>query len=155
MQGFEITEYCNKLPYLNKHFLGIFSINTLPKTIKRNSFLICNTDTSNGLGKHWLCFSKTSSNCIECFDSLGINEHKKDLLNTYCKFKNALKIEFNETQFQDSNSSTCGLFVIYFAIQRFHNLDLEFDELLEEIFVLKTEKNEIRVKTFLNEFLED
>lgn len=155
MQGFEITEYFENLPYLKKHFLGVFSINTLPKRFKKNSFLICNTDTSNGVGKHWICFSKTSSNCIECFDSLGINELKKNLLNTYCDFKNVLKIEFNETQFQDNNSSTCGLFAIYFAIQRFHNLELEFDELLEEIFDVKTEKNEVIVKTFLDELIEN
>jgi hypothetical protein len=155
MQGHEIIQYFTKLRHLNKHFLGIFSINTIPKRIKINSFFICNTDTSNGVGKHWLCFAKLSSNCIECFDSLGINEEKKQLLIDYCDFKNISKILFNETQFQDKSSNTCGFFAIYFAIQRFHNLDLDFHDLLEEIFDIKTEKNELIVKQFLEDLFED
>jgi hypothetical protein len=155
MQGFEITEYFEKLPFLRKYFVGIFSINTIPKIIKKNSFLICNTDTSNGIGKHWICFTKVSTDCIECFDSLGINEEKKQLLKSYCDFKNVSKIQFNETQFQDNGSSTCGLFAIYFAVQRFYNLDLHFDELLEEIFVNETEKNELIVKEFLEDLFQD
>jgi hypothetical protein len=154
MQGFEIVEYFDKLPYLKKHFEGIFSINTLPKKVKKDSFLICNTDKSSGLGKHWICFLRTSQNYVECFDSLGVNEEKKKLLSDYCKFQNIFKIKYNENQFQDNNSSTCGLFVIYFIIQRFHNLDLNFDELLEDIFEVRTEENEQIVTKFLKDNFE-
>jgi len=38
------------------HFDGVFSIDTLPE---RPRLLVCNTDTSDGPGRHWVCI------CIE------------------------------------------------------------------------------------------
>ena len=134
MQGSELITYLNKFENLKNHFDGIYAINTLPKTIKLRHFCICNTDQSSGLGEHWFCFLRNSISSIECFDSLGINEEKKQILIENCKFRNIKEIEFNETQFQSNSSNSCGLFAIYFLIERMHNLDLTFDELLEEIF---------------------
>ncbi len=155
MQGSELSNTINEFKSLQKNFLGVFSIDTLPRSMKLKTFCFCNTDISNGSGKHWLCFVKSSKKCIECFDSLGIDDNKKKLLKDNCKFSNVSEIDFNETQFQDTSSSTCGLFVIYFAVHRMHNLDLEFDEILEEIFTLNPLDNEKRVKEFYENFSYD
>jgi hypothetical protein len=117
MQGSEFEIYFEKFPELKKHFLGVFSIDTLPKKIKNRTFCICNTDVHNGLGKHWICFLKSDKSTIECFDSLGISADKKELLLKFCKF-NAKHLHFNLTQFQENDSSTCGLFCIYFVLER-------------------------------------
>jgi hypothetical protein len=117
MQGHEFHQYFEKFPELKKNFCGIFSIDTLPKHMKYRTFCICNTDTHNGTGKHWISFIKTEKSNIECFDSLGISSEKKELLLTHCHFK-AKHLRFNLNQFQKSDSITCGLFCIYFVIER-------------------------------------
>jgi hypothetical protein len=62
---------------------------------------------------------------------------------------------YNESQFQNIDSNTCGLFVLYFAIQRMHNLDLNFEEILEEIFDKDLLKNEQTVKTFCEQIMSE
>ncbi len=147
MQGSEIKTIFTNVPLIKNHFKGIFSIDTLPKLLKKRTFLICNTAEHNKQGEHWFCICRTDSQ-IEVFDSLGINSNKRDLLLRFCKFKNTNGLIVNETQFQSSLTSTCGLFVIYFAIQRFHNLDMGFNTLLYEIFTKNLSNNEDIVKTF-------
>ena len=58
------------------------------------------------------------------------------------------KLIYNEGSFQDANSDTCGKFVLYFAIERMHNLDLTFEEFLEDLFEINNLKNEEKVKKF-------
>jgi hypothetical protein len=117
MQGLEFQHYFDKFPELRKYFFGVFSIDTLPKRLKNRTFCICNTDTQIGLGKHWICFIKIDKSNVECFDSLGVSGDKKTLLLKHCHF-NAKHMNFNVTQFQKSDSNTCGLFCIYFLIER-------------------------------------
>jgi len=85
---------------------------------------------------------------LECFDSLGIDLTKRELLKLNFRYKNVNKIEYNVTQVQSSLSDTCGYFVLYFIVNRFHNLDLSFSDLLNEIFVESQAKNETFVKEF-------
>ena len=153
MHGFEFHEYLNAFPVLKKHFKGIFSIDTLPKVLKFRQFLICNTDIKTGAGLHWFVLIRNSKYGIECFDSLGISSYKKDQLTKYCKFRGIEELEFNETQFQPNNSNECGLFTLYFLVERMHNLDLSFDELLEEIFdASDQDKNNFKVLEFAKNF---
>ena len=83
MQGFELSNFLDHFPMLKKHNIGIFAIDTLPKTLKFRHFCICNTDVNNGNGIHWFCFLKNSKNTVECFDSLGINEEKLETLQKF------------------------------------------------------------------------
>ena len=86
---------------------------------------------------------------MECFDSLGISIKKKELLQKYCSFRGIHELEFNETSFQSINSDTCGQFVLYYIVQRMHNLDISFEEILEEIFDDQNkQKNEQIVQEF-------
>ena len=85
---------------------------------------------------------------LECFDSLGVNENKLNNLKTYCQFKTISKIDYNETSFQREDSDSCGLFVLYYIFKRMINLDLTFEELLEEIFETDNNLNELHVINF-------
>ena len=117
MQGLEFYNYFENFPELKKHFLGVFSIDTLPVAIKFRTFCICNTDVEQGLGKHWICFLRNEKSKIECFDSLGISIEKKALLLKFCKF-NQKSLIFNESKFQKDDTDSCGLFCIYFLFER-------------------------------------
>ena len=63
-----------------------------------------------------------------------MDSEKLKNLKIYGKLKGIKTIKYNETAFQSDNSESCGLFVIYFIWQRMFNLDLSFDEILEESF---------------------
>ncbi len=153
MQGTDFEQYLCQFPVLKKHFIGIFSIDTVPKSIKYRQFCICNTDLHTESGQHWFCFLRNSTYEIECFDSLGINLEKKEKLTKYCTFKRIKQLKYNETSFQSKDSNTCGLFTIYFLIERMHNLDMTFDELLDDIFEEDKVKNEQKVSKFCNAIL--
>jgi hypothetical protein len=153
MQSSDFQKYFECAPILKNHFIGIFSIDTLPKTIKYRQFCICNTDVQSGNGKHWICFVRSNKNSIELFDSLGIDAQKKNLIENFCKFKRVKELIFNETQFQSSFSDTCGLFVLYFLFERLFNLDISFDDLLEDIFDENVLINEKEVQDFCKNIL--
>ena len=83
---------------------------------------------------------------------MGITNAKRISLQTYCNFRGVKELEFNETSFQTNESNSCGLFCIYYIIQRMHNLDLSFEELLEDIFDDKNEEiNEESVRNFCSD----
>jgi hypothetical protein len=50
MQGADLLQYFDHFSELKKYCDGIFSIDTIPKTIKFRHFLICNTDVKSGKG---------------------------------------------------------------------------------------------------------
>ena len=154
MEGTEFQKYFEHFPFLKQYFVGTFAIDTIPKTLKNNHFLVFNSDTSDKKGQHWLCLYKEHK-VIFCFDSIGIDNAKKDLLQKYCTIKGVREINFNETQFQLLTSETCGKFVVYFLIQRAYNRDLTFKDLLEEIFTENPSQNEIKVESFFQKIFEN
>ena len=95
------------------------------------------------------------SSRLEVFDSLSVDAEKLNNLKIYCRLKGIKTIKYNETPFQLENSESCGLFVIYFIWQRMFNLDLSFDEILEESFFSDNHLNEIKVKEFCEKLEED
>ena len=55
------------------NFDGVFSIDSLPD---RPRLLVCNTDTSDGPGRHWVCISVERGRG-EFFDSFGCRSDEK------------------------------------------------------------------------------
>lgn len=151
MQSIELEDIIKKFPSISNIFKGVFSINKAPKRIKSKCFYILNTEIDSNPGKHWFCIVKVAPSKYEYFDSLGVNDEKIHHLNKYHVFPKHSKVLYNETQFQDNTTSTCGLFVLYFLIHRLHNLDLSFLNLLEEIFTVDCKTNETLVETFAKE----
>ena len=154
MQSTQFEKYFNFFPYLKKYYVGTFAIDKIPLNLKQHHFFVFNSDTSDQSGQHWLCCYKEDK-IIYCFDSIGIDEQKKQMLESFFKhFKGVKEIHFNETQFQTSTSATCGQFTIYFLVQKSFNKDLSFQELLEEIFQKDSTKNELLVKHFFDKVFE-
>ena len=149
MLSSEFAEKLSQFPNLRKHFNGVYSADTIPIRLRNKSFIICNTDIEKGSGKHWYCIVKLKNSVLECFDSLGIDSEKKTFLKSHLNQKNIQKIKFNVTQVQSSVSDTCGHFVLYFIVHRFHNQDLTFTELVNNIFEKNVEKNESLVSNYI------
>ena len=150
MLGIQLNEFFESLPNFKRFFLGVYSIDTCPKKVPLNHFLICNTDLSSGSGLHWFALFRFSRQDIECFDSLGVNEHKLEVLKLL-NFKGVSNIIFNVTQVQANESASCGQFCLYFLFERLHNLDFSFHELMNELFVTDLNKNEEEVQKFIND----
>lgn len=150
MLGIQLNEFFESLPNFKRFFLGVYSIDTCPKKIPLNHFLICNTDLSSGSGLHWFALFRFSRQDIECFDSLGVNQDKLEVLKSL-NFIGVSNLIFNVTQVQANDSASCGQFCLYFLIERLHNLDFSFDELMNELFVSDLNKNEDEVQKFISE----
>jgi len=138
-------------PSIKTVFIGCFSADKIPKKIKPNTFVVLNTDISTGGGIHWYVVYRYSTAILEVFDSLGIDEKKKDFLEQHLKIRGVKEIEFNTTVFQKNDTDSCGKFVVYFIINRLFNLDHSFRNILEELFVENLDTNEKLVESFYEE----
>ncbi|KAJ4452708.1 hypothetical protein PAPYR_13057 [Paratrimastix pyriformis] len=57
-----------------KNFIGVFSRNTLPKTIKFDESGVINMDDDKGGGTHWVCYyNKPDEDYVVYYDSYGID----------------------------------------------------------------------------------
>lgn len=130
-------------------FAGIFSADNIPKKIKHKHFIILNTDFKDGPGKHWYVVVRLH-NLLECFDPLGVSEDRKHFISTNLKFAGIHHISFNVTQIQPSISVLCGQFVLLYLFERYHNLDQNLEELLNQVFSENLNRNEELVKSFMN-----
>ena len=156
MESSEFQSYFSQFPAIAKLFDGVFSFDKIPQRLKLHHFIICNTDISTGEGKHWFCLYKEDKNTIECFDSLGLaTELKKSNLLNACRFTSVGQLKINCTQVQSSSTDTCGKFCLMFIIERLHNPDMTFDDLMNEIFTDNCAENERNVEKFFNEIILD
>ena len=153
MNSKELTDSLKNFPHLLRNCDGIFSADTLPQKLKKNHFIICNTDISSGPGKHWYCVVKLAQDTLELFDSLGIDEPKRAFIASHFRQRGIYKIKFNVTAVQSDLTSTCGRFVLYFLVNRFYNKDLHFTDFLNEFFVKSQSTNEDIVNKFFDDHL--
>lgn len=132
------------------NFQGIFSADNIPSKIEKSKFVIVNTDVSTGPGKHWYALVRLN-NLIECFDSLGVTEDRKQFICSH--IKQVRFVSVNLTPLQPLSSQLCGQFVLYYLFERYQNLDLKFSELLNQCFDNDLLRNEQIVNTFMTEWM--
>lgn len=152
MQGNELSNFIAKFSTLDAYFKGVFSINTMPKSLNKRQFFFTNIDLNSGTGSHWICVIKNDNNELELFDSLGNTDVKIEWFLKHCEIKPKHQLNYNLTPVQNILSNACGKFVLYFAIKRLFNIDLSFSKLINDIFDEDTNENEIIVNSFLNHF---
>ena len=131
MESSEFIHFFNKVPHIQKHFLGVFPIDKLPTKMPIKTFLIANLEPSFMKGSHWIAFFKLQKHELEIFDSLGT---KINYIIPFLKFSTKLNLLYNETIYQSNDSKLCGKFVITFCVERLLNPDMLYDDLLAEIF---------------------
>lgn len=99
-----------------KAFLGIYSIDTLPRQLPHLPILlIVNTDTHNLPGQHWKAVYISSERLGEIFDSLAlpVSIHLQRWMNNFTR-----KWTTNASRIQHPLSASCGAFVLYFILTR-------------------------------------
>jgi len=145
MQTSDFKVFIDQFPCLKDHFLGVYSLDTIPKRMKTKTCLIFNDQKAEMPGRHWLGLVHTKSNEYQIFDSYGV---KIDLIKPYLKFKNP-KFLYNTGTFQSSETSTCGLYALYFCINILLNSNCnDFSDLLSSIFSINVSENEALVFDF-------
>lgn len=86
------------------------------KNIPAPSFIICNTDNSDGTGIHWFVVYYEDYNHVELFDSFALLSIDETLMNKIISL--APNMTYNDTVIQGSNSSVCGQYCIIFLLLR-------------------------------------
>lgn len=151
MESSEFSPIFSKFNNLRNLYKGCYSSDRTPHFIKIREFFICNTDSSNQPGRHWICFIRVSKAKVEVFNSLGTDDEALELYrNIAMKLNFISEVHFNVTQVQASSTATCGRFCVYFLFKRIFNFDLSFDDLLNDIFTDKLQENEKKISTFFD-----
>ena len=147
----DFKAYFDKLPIISKHFVGVRAIDELAPTLHVRQFIVVNMSPKHHSGSHWVLIFRSHKDTVEIFNSLGFNNLAP--LRPYLKFNFKTHLTYNNTPVQLSTSSTCGLYVIYFAIFRLLNLDQSFQDIMDEFFCTDLSVNENKVTKFCQHLL--
>lgn len=123
MYADQIHKYIKKDVIAREHFTGVFASDKLPKITHYPISCVINTDPSSLPGQHWIAFYIDNKKMCSFFDSYG----KKPSfygIDQYLKYFSN-NIEFNNSQLQGLDSSSCGYYCIYFVILKSRGLTLE------------------------------
>ena len=94
--------------------MSIFTVDHLK--VQRGRFVISNTDISQGPGEHWVTFYFPKRGPHEFFDSLG--QMPEDYAIGFEKILNKKYLK-NAGQLQQSTSNVCGLYWVYYVVNRY------------------------------------
>lgn len=93
-----------------KNFRGVFVKDKLPKSPRINECAIVNLDNEDGVGTHWVAYSKLDNNVLY-FDSFGNLKPPEELVRYWGDGK---IIKYNRDAFQTFDQTNCGFWCIKF-----------------------------------------
>jgi hypothetical protein len=119
MDTAQLTSLARTCSTTMRYFRGVYASDTLPHRAIANSTYICNLDTSDEPGSHWISFYVPSdrSRSVEYFDPYGLppptyfnsflsRGHSKDYF------------LYNSRTIQHLSSAVCGQYALYYIWQR-------------------------------------
>jgi len=128
---------------------GVFAMDKLPMEKNSKKCFIVNTDPSFLPGKHWIAVFIPSNSLPEFFDSLGRSpSHYSEKILNFLLNKNSEGFVYNCKRLQGPQTSTCGLFCLYFLYFRIRGYS--FVDILER-FGLNLNHNEYIVTEFYSQ----
>lgn len=104
----------NNCKHLKYKFAGVYSADTFPLTLDRNTFVVVNSDNSDEAGTHWLLYCNRESE-YSFADPLGLPIHFYQKIFNRFVFTNFKFKELINHQLQKPTSTLCGLYCIYIA----------------------------------------
>jgi hypothetical protein len=105
--------------YCYPKFRGTFAADQIPALLPSEA-CICNTDTSDKAGQHWVLFYSPKKQSLEFFDSFA-NHPCNTLLfpRTFGTVVHSFEnLSFNATSLQGYNTTVCGHYCIFVILQR-------------------------------------
>ena len=120
-------------------FKGVFSMDTLPKYVEKETMFITNTDSSNLPGTHWIAVVIRHGRGY-CFDPLGYPPpiFLKSWLNGH-----SVQWSYNSRQVQPHFTNLCGHFCIHFlnycAKDYYH--EVPYSSIVDIIYPVYYDKN--------------
>lgn len=118
----QIDMICRKDPNIAPHWLGVFSLNTLPPPAFPSCF-IANTANAEESGEHWVAIYFTTENRAFYFCSFG-QQPKPE----FCKYLKPFKWFRSNRQIQSYNSTCCGHYCI--ACLHFMNKGMALEDFM-------------------------
>ena len=148
LSGFEIEAVLRKDAHVKRMFRGVFPIDLInqarfPKT--GPSIFIVNSDRSNEPGEHWLCVYFMSGKS-EFMDSFGFPASHYPEIDTFIK-RHCHVRKHNTRMLQSVLSDTCGLYCIYYAIQKSRGRSLR--SIIAPFHPLNQQKNDMKIRRLL------
>ena len=153
MNTAEIIHILEKNPVPKNYFDGVYPVDYLKYILEKPKLIICNTDSSDGGGVHWIAIFFYKDNQVDFFDSLGRKPCYYDtkFLNFMRKF--ADECNYTSRRIQPANSDLCGHYCIYFSHKRCQGLNFKnilqnipnphFIKLFSEIYLKDYDKENI------------
>ena len=142
----DIFQFIMKDELLLEAIDGIYPIDKLPMFIHPAKFYIINSDPSFLPGRHWMNIFSPYGSHPEFFDSLGrAPSFYSDAIPKFL----GKKYVYNSIRLQPPNSSTCGLYCLYYVYHRLRGLT--FSEILDR-FSRDLEHNDAVVIDFYRSF---
>lgn len=104
-----------------KCFLGVFPCDQLPTNVHRPSCLIVNSDRLGEKGEHWMAIFVNKEGYGDFFCSYGSKPNVRftKFMNEHCYDWN-----YNAKRIQNTYSTTCGQYALFFLFCRSHGLSL-------------------------------
>ena len=108
---------CDSL--LKQYILGVFAADLIPFEVNHYPYgFIANTEASSQEGKHWIAFYIPRKGHAEIFDSYGKDPSRYNIYYEKWMKKNVLPTLVNKKQIQSNHSNVCGLYCLFFLLQR-------------------------------------
>lgn len=136
----QLAWYMLQDPFIRRYYGGVLAIDELPIVVKKPTVFIVNTDPIALPGTHWVVLFMDT--ICEHFDSAGFTP--RDGFDIYLTAKGPRYI-YNDTRLQNINSSTCGLFCLFYCYFRCRGYS--FADILN-MFSSNLQLNEIIVRSF-------
>ena len=136
------SELSHKLRNL-KNFLGVFSRDTLPiDHYALPCSLVCNTDTQESQGSHWICIFIDQYGNGEYFDSYGLPPLHHEFIQ-YLTDHAQGGFMYNKTMLQCLTCTTCGEYCAAYLILR--SAGYSYDQFIN-LFTTNTYNNDLIIK---------
>ena len=125
------------------YFDGVYAKDTLSDIEGKPQLIICNTDASHHSGTHWIAFFFEKDTC-EYFDSFGkpLSFYGDEFVNFVKTF--STKCISTGKKVQAVNTSTCGHYCLFFALQKCQGKSLK--KIVKKMPPLKELLNCVRTK---------
>ena len=130
-----------------KSRVGVFPLDLIPKNIVRGA-CICNIDTHDKPGRHWVALYKNGKTC-EFFDSYG--KPPLEYSRLFKAFYGNNTVLFNSIDLQSENTNVCGYYSLFYLILRMRGYSMK--DILNHFDVNNTLNNDLLVyKLITNAF---